>query len=203
MIKTIIFDFGAIFINLDKQGAMDKMLSVFGLPEIPETIVSFNILYEQGLVSTEEFLKFYSVNFPKLSKSEIINLWNSILMDFPESRLRFLKRLASEEKYQIILLSNTNDLHISWIKENILFYEEFKSQFDAFYLSHEIHLRKPNADIYNFVLERHNLKAKDCLFIDDTKANTDAAESLGIHVWNLDETHEDVSQLFHIKPELF
>ena len=202
-IKTIIFDFGDVFINLDKQGAMQNALNLFELEKFPEDLVAINTLYEQGLITTEEFIEFYTDNFPKLSKQDIIDAWNYILKDFPENRLEFIKTLAQEKKFNLILLSNTNDLHIKWIKENVSFFKEFASCFDAFYLSHEINLRKPNTDIYEFVLQENKLIANECLFIDDTKDNTDTASTLGINVWNIDETKQDVIDLFTINKHLF
>lgn len=202
-IKTIIFDFGDVFINLDKQGAMTNALELFEVDELPEELVSVNTLYEQGLISTEEFVEFYTDNFPKLSEKTIIDAWNYILKDFPEYRLEFIKQLAKDKTYKLILLSNTNDLHISCIAENVSFYEDFKSCFNEFYLSHEINLRKPNADIYEFVLNENKLKPEECFFIDDTKENTVTAASLGIHTWNIDETSQDIVDLFVINKDLF
>lgn len=202
-IKALIFDFGDVFINLDKEGAMQNALNLFELEEFPEDLFAINALYEQGLISTDEFLEFYLENFPQLTKSQIIDAWNFILRDFPIERLKFIENLASENQYKRILLSNTNELHIQWIIDKVPFYNTFKSSFDAFYLSHEIGMRKPNADVYNFVLKAHNLEASSCLFIDDTKDNTDAAANLGIHVWNIDETSEDIVDLFTINSHLF
>ncbi|WCO00529.1 HAD family hydrolase [Psychroserpens ponticola] len=202
-IKTIIFDFGDVFINLDKEGAMQNALTLFQLNELPEDLIAINTLYEQGLISSDEFIEFYTDNFPKLSKKDILDAWNFILKDFPEERLTFLKNLKKEQKHKLILLSNTNEIHINWIKEHVSFYEEFKACFDQFYLSHDINLRKPNQDIYQFVLNQNKLKADECLFIDDTKDNTDAAAALGIHIWNIDETKENVIDLFSIKEDLF
>jgi putative hydrolase of the HAD superfamily len=202
-IKTLIFDFGDVFINLDKQGAMKNALELFELDELHDDLVAINTLYEQGLISTEEFVEFYTDNFPKLSKKDVINAWNYILKDFPKHRLEFIKKLSEDKNYKLILLSNTNDLHISWIAENVSFYKEFKSYFDVFYLSQEINLRKPNTDIYEFVLKENKLKPEECFFIDDTKENTDTASSLGIHIWNIDETQQDIVDLFTINSDLF
>ena len=203
MIKTIIFDFGDVFINLDKEGALKLALEKFEITELDEELQSINALYEQGLISTDEFLEFYADNFPKLSKDELKSIWNFILRDFPEHRLKFIKQLAKDNNHQLILLSNTNELHIDYIKKNVSFYEEFKNCFDQFYLSHEINLRKPNADIFNFVLTENNLKAEECLFIDDTLENTQTAEQLGINVWNNNPATEDIVDIFTIKKELF
>ncbi|RKE95064.1 HAD-IA family hydrolase [Ichthyenterobacterium magnum] len=203
MIKTLIFDFGDVFINLDKEGAMQNALDLFKLNEFPEELLAINSLYEQGLISTNEFLEFYIENFPGVSKNEIINAWNFILKDFPKHRLDFIKQLKKEKKYKLILLSNTNEMHIDWIKENVSFYEAFKNCFDAFYLSHEIKLRKPNADIYQFVLNENNILAKESLFIDDTQENTEAANQLNINTWLINPKTEDVTNLFIIKKDFF
>jgi putative hydrolase of the HAD superfamily len=57
-------------------------------------------------------------------------------------------------------------------------------------------MRKPDAEIFNFVLKTHSLSEKRTLFVDDKKENTDAALSLGLHVWNLQVGEEDVIDLF-------
>ncbi|WP_417874841.1 HAD family hydrolase [Xanthomarina gelatinilytica] len=203
MIKTLIFDFGDVFINLDKEGAMNHALSIFKLETFTEEMIAVNSLYEQGFVSTEEFLGFYLGNFPELTEEDILYAWNCILKDFPKHRLEFIKNLTKENKFKLILLSNTNTLHIDSIKNDVSFYEEFKNCFDAFYLSHEIQLRKPNADIYQFVLEENQLTPESCLFIDDTEENTLAAAKLGIHTWHINPKTEDITNLFTIKEDLF
>lgn len=203
MIKTLLFDFGDIFINLDKKGAMQNALDLFNLKEFSEEMIAFNSFYEQGLISTDEFLEFYQENFPKLTSDQILDAWQYILKDFPVHRLEFIQQLASDKTYKLILLSNTNELHINWVKENVSFYDDFKNCFDAFYLSHEIHLRKPNSDVYQFVLDEHQLKADEVLFIDDTEENILAASKLGIHTWHLDPKSQDITDLFTINRHLF
>lgn len=201
MIKTLIFDFGDIFVNLDKP-ATYRELEKHGIKELPEGIRHKNLEYEKGLISSEEFINSYKTEFD-LEPDQIINSWNAILIDFPEYRFNFIRKLSEEKKYQLILLSNTNEIHIDWIIKNVPFFENFKNCFDAFYLSHEINLRKPDANIYEFVLEKHNLSPETCLFIDDTKENTEAASAMGIQTWNLNPSKEDIINLFTIKKDLF
>ncbi|WP_417196024.1 HAD family hydrolase [Bizionia sp.] len=203
MIKTLIFDFGDVFINLDKVGAMQNALNLFQLKEFSPEMIACNKAYEQGQISSEAFITFYKNEFPNLSEPEILDAWNYILKDFPTHRLAFLKQLASDKKYQLILLSNTNALHIKWIQERVAFYDDFKSQFDQFYLSHEIQLRKPNHSIYQFVLDQNNLNPKTCLFIDDTEENIHAASQLGIHTWHINPETDDIVNLFNVKKDLF
>ena len=203
MIKTLIFDFGDVFINLDKQGAMTKALHLFDLKTFEDDMIATNIQYEIGTISTSEFIQFYKLKFPYLSSTGIVEAWNCIIKDFPKYRLDFIKNLAQKNEFKLILLSNTNDMHIDFIKQTVTFFDDFKNCFDAFYLSQEVHLRKPDAAIFEFVLKENNLSPSECLFIDDTKNNTDTAKGMGFHIWNIDETREDIVNLFKIKKELF
>jgi FMN phosphatase YigB (HAD superfamily) len=196
MIKNIVFDFGDIFINLDKKGFATALQKI-GISQESDEMLPILQQYEMGLISTKDFISFFNIRL-KVSPEKLIEVWNSILLDFPTKRLRFIQELAESKKYRLFLLSNTNDLHISWIKNNWgkVLYNDFKVCFEQFYLSHEINFRKPNNNIYEFVLNANELIAKETFFIDDTKENTDAAKALGMHVWNLVPGKEDVLELF-------
>ncbi len=196
MIKNIVFDFGDIFINLDKV-AVYKHLARFGYSELTAKMDSIAKAYEVGNMNSEEFISELNTLIPNASHSEITTAWNSILLDFPESKLTFLEELKKENSYRLFLLSNTNELHISWVKEamGIERWNRFKACFEKFYLSHEIHMRKPNTEIFDFVLKENKLVANETLFIDDTQENTDAAASIGIQTWHLIVDSEDVTDL--------
>ncbi len=202
MIKNLIFDFGDVFLDLDKA-ATKRELERLKITDFSEEMLQKNLDYEKGLISSEAFISSYCDLFPQLSSEAFRNSWNAILIKFPEHRLRFLQKLSEEGTYKLILLSNTNDIHIDWVKEHIAFFEEFRKCFDAFYLSQEIKLRKPDPSIYEYVLEEQHLKPEETLFIDDTDENTAAAAELGIHTWNIDPKTQDVVDLFEIKKELF
>jgi putative hydrolase of the HAD superfamily len=203
MIKTIIFDFGNVFIDLDIEGAIKNTFQLLNIDSLSEEMIAFNSLYEQGLISTNEFISFYKDNFTNLTSEELVDNWNYMLRNFPEHRLFFLKELKASSKYKLILLSNTNELHINWVKEHVSFYEEFKNCFDAFYLSHEIHLSKPDKAIFEFVLNENNIIATKCLFIDDNKDNIKTAKSLNFNTWHINPESEDVSNLFKTKKAIF
>lgn len=202
MIDTLIFDFGDVFINLNKKATQDG-LEKLGLTQWTPEMVDLNTRYETGQVTTDQFLSSYQGWFHDVDQETLKHIWNAILLDFPNHRLEFLKNLREKGSYQLILLSNTNEMHISWIEKHIDSYSEFKAQFDQFYLSHEIKLRKPNQDIYEFVLEQNQLNPETCLFIDDTKENTLTASQMGIHTWNISPEKEDVTDLFRINQHLF
>jgi putative hydrolase of the HAD superfamily len=194
-IRNIIFDFGDVFINLDKS-APERCLNELGVFELDKKTLRIHEDYEKGLFSTEEFIEYHTEKFPQLTDVDFISAWNSILKDFPKYRLDFLKEIKESEKFNLFLLSNTNNLHMKWVEENINFYKEFKSCFDVFYLSYEINLRKPNEDIFQFVLKQNNLQAQDTLFIDDTEEHIKSAKHLNIQTWHLQAGQEDIVDLF-------
>ena len=204
-IKTIIFDFGDVFINLDKT-AIERELIKLGLPEtIPLDMYHMASEYEKGFITTDNLIDYFTNRFPKVSNTEFVKAWNAIILNFPEYRLEFIEELASKKEYTLFLLSNTNSLHIEQVKINMSIsrYKRFKNCFKKFYLSHEINLSKPSANIYEFVLNENNLIPNECLFIDDLKENTDAASKLGIHTWNLNPGEEDIITLFSTKKKIF
>lgn len=202
MIKTLLFDFGDVFLSLDKS-ATQAQLKRFGITELNKEMQIKNQAYEMGLIPTKDFIAYYTEKFPQMSKTDFIQAWNSILLDLPIHKLNFLKNLAADKQFELILLSNTNDLHIQWVEENIAVFSEFKACFDAFYLSYEIELRKPNKDIYQFILNNHSRKPEEIMFIDDTKENIDTASKLGFRTWHIQAGQEDVVDLFSLNRNLF
>ena len=197
MLNTIIFDFGDVFINLDKP-AIEHSLFNLGVTSITEDMLETAMQYEKGLITTDDFVTAFTAKYPSISAAQFKKAWNSIILEFPEYRLEFIEKLSTNKNYKLILLSNTNALHIEQVIENMSLYryERFKRCFDKFYLSHEIHFRKPDTSIYEFVLKENFLEAASCFFVDDTKENTEAAAQLGIHTWNNDPAKEDIINLF-------
>ena len=205
MIKTLIFDFGDVFINLDKEATVKSIVRRFGSFSLTSEIESINSNYETGQLSNNDFISFYKDYFKTEDEDFLMEAWNSIILDFPEYRLNFLKSLAESQRYKLILLSNTNALHIEKVIENMTLdrYMEFKSCFDRFYLSHEIGLRKPDPAIFQFVIAENNLKVEECFYIEDTPEHTISAFQFGIRYWTIIPGKEDVVHLFNKYQQLF
>jgi epoxide hydrolase-like predicted phosphatase len=52
--------------------------------------------------------------------------------------------------------------------------------FDAVVISAEVHMHKPQPEIYRLAAERLEVKPDQCLFVDDLKENCDGAEAVGM-----------------------
>lgn len=195
MIDAIIFDFGDVFINLNRKLTTDSFKKL-GLESWNDNLEHLNFQFEMGAISETAFLEGIQKEIPNTSIENIKTAWNTILADFPKYRLDFVKKLSQE--YRLFLLSNTDAIHISNFEKNIgkTYYKEFYACFEKIYFSFELGLRKPDPAIYKHVLEEQNLKSESTLFVDDKKENTDAAAALGINVWELQVGQEDVTDLF-------
>ena len=195
MINAIIFDFGDIFINLDKPATISG-LQKLGMTEWNSDFDQLNLSFEVGAISPEDFVGGFQKQLPNASKEEILKAWNAVLADFPFYRLEFLQELS--KKYRLFLLSNTDSIHINTFEEKsgVSFYKDFYACFEKVYFSFDIGMRKPDPKIYQFVLDENNLTAENTLFIDDKTENTDSAAALGIKVWNLQVGKEDVVDLY-------
>jgi 2-haloacid dehalogenase len=56
----------------------------------------------------------------------------------------------------------------------------FLGSFDGVIVSGDERLLKPDPEIYRLLLTRYGLEARDCIFIDDSKANVDGARAVGM-----------------------
>ena len=194
MINAIIFDFGDVFINLDMQATQDQ-LQALGLKAWNEELDALNIAFEKGDCTRDAFLNGFQKQIPNASQEEILAAWNAVLLDFPLYRLEFLQLLS--QKYRLFLLSNTDAIHIDTFEQKTgsSFYGAFYQCFEKVYFSYEIGLRKPDPEIFNYIINRHNLEPQRTLFVDDNKHNTEVAANLGLQVWNLEVGKEDVVNL--------
>jgi len=196
MINTIIFDFGDIFINLNKEESLEAFKKL-GLNGLNEKVLALNDEFEKGKISESNFLDGFSEFIPNASIEEIKAAWNSIIGDFPLYRLEFLQLLKN--KYRLFLLTNTDMIHIENFEEKVgtSFFSAFYQCFEKVYYSYEMGMRKPDEAIFRYIIKKHDLNPSRTLFVDDKKENTDAAASVGLEVWNLQVGKEDVVELFH------
>lgn len=184
-IKNIIFDFGAVLLNIDYKLTSDAFKQLgydidvhFGQLKQEET---FDLL-ETGKITPQEFYAAIRKLTGLHHSDELLQkAWNAMLLDLPLERIQLLERLQG--KYRIFLLSNTNIIHATefWHTIDKTFgLARWHSLFEKTYYSHEIGLRKPLAEVYEFVLRDAGLVAKETLFIDDTPPNLVAPAQLGI-----------------------
>ncbi len=184
MIKNIVFDLGNVLVPVYQEKTTAAFQATFtDADKHREAIEALALKYELGNISTSIFINgMLDFGDYRTQALDIITAWNAMLSEVPESSIKLLNELG--ERYNIYILSNTNELHLQWINRNLQSRFELKAFDDlvkrAFY-SHKLHLRKPDPAIYQFLLDAEHITAGETVFIDDIKENVDAAIRCGIH----------------------
>jgi putative hydrolase of the HAD superfamily len=200
--KNIIFDFGGVIINIDynltAQAFREMGLSNFEEHFSKAKQKQLFDLYEKGLITSLEFRTELRGAFNvKPAAALIDNAWNAMLLDLPKERLDFLQKLKST--HRTFLLSNTNEIHINAIYDQLnksMGITDLSGYFEKIYFSYQIKMRKPDAEIFRFVLKENGLKAEETLFIDDSPQHVEAAKRLGIQTYLLDVSKESILEIF-------
>lgn len=187
--KNIIFDLGGVILNIDYDLSVQAFRKL-GLDNFQEHFSQAQQKhlfdqYEKGLISSDEFRTELLKHFnDSVSTADIDNAWNALLLDLPEERLNVLR--AAKSTHRTFLLSNTNEIHINEFNRylNRTFgLNDLTSFFEKAYLSYEIGMRKPDREIFQFVLDQNGLLPEETLFIDDSKQHIDSAQTLGINTY--------------------
>ena len=199
--KNIIFDLGAVIINID-HSLTSKAFNDFGLdhsdPMFQKVQQQLFDSYEKGEMASQDFrIKIKSYFKKALNDIEFDMAWNAMLLNLPIERLGLLQQLKT--RYRTFLLSNTNEIHFQWIVkylEDHYKINDLSSFFEKSYLSYKLGMRKPDAEIFNLVLKANNLDPTKTLFIDDSESNIEGAQKLGIATYWLDVNKESILDLF-------
>ncbi|MBK9636457.1 MAG: HAD family phosphatase [Bacteroidetes bacterium] len=201
--EAIIFDLGGVIIDLSYQRTAEAFikLGLENFDDIYSKAKQSNLFddFEKGIMSIDGFRAELKKHLPKnTSDLEIDQAWNAMLLDIPVHRVEFIKKLG--QQYRIFLLSNTNHIHVkafSKMADDIFGKNNFLEIFEKYYLSCEMGMRKPDAEIFEKVIADNNLNRTKTLFIDDSKQHIEGALKIGLHAELLNvERGERVEEKF-------
>lgn len=179
MIKNIIFDVGMVLADFRyrdymKELGFDSETVEFLATNMVET-EEWNRL-DEGM-SVNSFSRFYQEKYPEYS--EEIKLFFSDMRTIvkPYSYAgEWIKRYR-ESGFGVYILSNYSD-ELFDLHERTVF--DFTNEASGIVVSGRVKLRKPNKEIYEYLLNTYMLKAEECVFIDDRKENIDSAMAVGM-----------------------
>lgn len=180
MVKNVIFDIGNVLISFQP---IDYLNSKFKDETIKETLYStiFRskewLLLDRGTVTDVEAIEIFCKRQPSFENEirYVMENWHEMHIPMEESvkLLNYLKNSG----YHIFLLSNYHKKAFKVISEKFDFIREVDGQV----ISSDVKLLKPEKEIYTNLLDKYNLKPEECVFIDDSIENINAANKLGIH----------------------
>lgn len=189
-IKNIIFDYGNVIFDIDFQKAQDSFINL-GVSNIHDIYGHKNQNsifddFDKGIISAEEFRNEIRrlTGHEELLDQQIDDAWNSLLLGIPAGNHELL--LQIKDQYNTFLLSNNNEIHYSWIMDYLkrdFNLEDNSSFFIKDYYSHLMGMRKPDKEIFEAVLDNHQLNPAETLFIDDSPQHLKTAQELGFKTY--------------------
>ena len=189
MIKNLLLDMGGVILDVSYQRVIETFKS-YGIENFDKVYtqakqVEIIDLFEEGKCSAEEFRDGVRKLVGKeLSDEQIDKAWFSMILEIPRDVIQLLGVLKL--KYRLFLFSNTNVLHIEYLKkefERQLGFDLFNCVFDKAFFSNEIHNRKPHPESFKYVLEQAGIEAEETLFIDDSKQHLEGASKVGLNTY--------------------
>ena len=190
LFKSIIFDLGGVIINLSVPDTFAAFARASGKsPDEVSKYASHHVFldYEKGLTSDQQFREEVKSILDWKADDEVFDhCWNAMLLDIPIERLQLLERLKKE--YRIYLLSNTNGIHLNKfnsILTDLTGRESMDHYFHKAYYSHRMKMRKPDTEIFEFVLKENQLNPAETLFLDDNVSNLEGAAQTGIQTFHV------------------
>lgn len=185
-IRNVVFDLGGVIVGLDSQRCIDAFLGI-GADAIAHYVEhhlteDLFLGVELGTMTTHEFCDEVRQRTHCTAPDErIVWAWNQLLDPIDAAKVERIASLG--RSHRVFLLSNTNEMH--WLHCARHLFPEAGAQPDALFeqtfLSYKLQLAKPDAAIFQTVLQRADLAPAETLFIDDNADNCAAAHSLGIH----------------------
>jgi glucose-1-phosphatase len=180
MIKTLIFDLGNVIVRFDHSRIVQRIEQFcdFSGDDIYNQMFTSDVVrdYDSGKISSAEFFAKVKEKLNlRMSFSEFADAWNSTFDLKPILPKELFKTLA--EKYRLLVLSDTNELHFEFIKRNFLLMRHF----DDYVLSYKTGTLKPYPEIFQVAVEKANCLPEECFFTDDRAGNIEGAREAGIN----------------------
>lgn len=189
MIRNYIFDLGQVLVHFDP----DYMTSACVADPAAAALISpviFDRLYwdplDWGGISDEEIKAASHARLPEhlhALADEVYDRWqdNLPLIDGMEALVRDIKAAGGK----LFLLSNVS-IGFAQKWHTVPHLKEVLSLFDGLVFSGPLGIIKPSREIFRHVLDTYDLKAAECIFIDDNEKNVAGAELAGIRAYHFD-----------------
>lgn len=177
MIKHVIFDIGNVLADFHPIPYFSKRMPQSDIEAVCACV--FNEVWtgiDRGDYLCAEAKQMHLRQFPQYEK-EITDIYAHWLdMMVPMEDTFFYMQECKAHGYQVYLLSNIGvECHEYLAKRDAYF--DFA---DGMVLSYQEHLVKPQREIFQCLLKRYDLEAKECVFFDDNADNVAAACDLGL-----------------------
>jgi epoxide hydrolase-like predicted phosphatase len=185
MIESIIFDLGGVLItDVPLWEIAGELSERFSIPADELHSYLYPTPHWTRLTSGQITEDEYWDNFLRLARVDVdkTELKKRVRLELRplEENARVLPLL--KPRYKLAALSNHAKEWAEFMQKGF----DFFGSFDQIIFSCDVGLRKPDPRIYELALTKLGSAPEECLFVDDKKRNTDAADALGMRTLTLD-----------------
>jgi FMN phosphatase YigB (HAD superfamily) len=179
-IKAILFDLGRVLVDFDMVTCEAELTSRSRVEHDDLMRVLWDTgwarRYETGEVSASEFYEFVLREAGlTMEFEEFMKCWTEVFDPVPILPAHVLPALA--RAYPMTLISNTNQAHAEYIRDN---YDVMRF-FDNHVFSFQVGALKPDRRMFDRAIEVAGFPAANLIFIDDREENIKAAHDLGLN----------------------
>ena len=181
LINTIVFDVGNVIVRYVPQDVLDGTLPNSSYQELIKDHFLLTPIWDEldrGSITLDDAFQKVEPLIPDHPNlySEMATLVDQFVYYLPliTDTKRIMKYLRSH--YPIYLLSNFQSVPFSKLRELFPFLYEV----NGCVVSAHIKMMKPDAEIYEYFLNKFSLNAENCLFIDDRQENIEGCKSIGM-----------------------
>ena len=177
MIKFIYFDMGGVLLSYDfskTANAITAKTGLDGLKAIDDLYINYIDQwndFELGAISPEDFFALFHL---PMSFDDLKKAYNEIFT-LKKDTFRLVKTLKAKGM-RLGVLSNTSQPHWEYVQST---FPELFRQFDVLLGSHELHLAKPDRQIYLAAAQAAGAEPSEILFFDDLYINIQGAKAAG------------------------
>ena len=185
MIKAIFFDMGGVLLPLYLDRCVEAYRTIAGFKDIGEYL---DPCHQRGFFLDNEIGRYDRDGFiaeclkhcpPGTTPDDIVRAHDQFFGTPDPDDVALVKELA--QRYDVYLLSNNNALSMSLHRPNFARAGlPLDTSFKKMFLSHEMHLLKPEPEIYRRAIAESGCRPEECLFIDDSQKNIDGALAVGM-----------------------
>jgi glucose-1-phosphatase len=188
-ITAITFDLGNVLVRVEHLRFCRRLAALAGLSpqEVYAQVFESSLEpgYDTGRISSREFYERVTAHFGVvLDYARFCELWCDIF-DPMEAMEAVVAHLAS--RFPLFLLSNTNALHFDYIRKR---FGAILGLFQSFVLSYAVGSRKPEAAVYQALIQEVQRPPGEILFLDDKLSFVEAAWGQGLVAWQFCSPHE-------------
>lgn len=183
-VELLLFDLGNVIVRVSHLAMAEALAARSADPRFqdPRRVLAlafddhegFTVAFDEGRLTPDAFYRSVANRLAlSLSFEEFAGCWNTGFEENLEVTA-FIRRL--HRRYRLMLLSNTNALHYSYLKPRL----PVLSLMECVFLSFELGMRKPDRALYERVIKAAGVQPEHIVYIDDIEAYTRAAGELGM-----------------------